>query len=111
MLKVLTPAIAALALISIQAPAAAAGSSIVLKPATFHCELNQNVMIEKVSADNKTAVLKFGKKAYNMKAVDTSTGALRFEDKASGMVWLMVANKSMLLNEKQHQRLADECKA
>lgn len=111
MFKTLVPALAAVALISIQAPAAAQGSSLTLKAGTFHCELNQNVMVEKVSSDHKTAVLKWGNKHYMMKAVDTSTGALRYEDKASGMVWLMVANKSMLLNAKQGQRLADECRA
>ena len=111
MVKVFVPALAAIALFAIQAPAAAQGSSLTLKPGNFHCELNQNVLVEKVSADHKTAVLKWGKKNYTMKVVDTSTGALRYEDKASGMVWLMVANKSMLVNAKQGQRLADECRA
>jgi hypothetical protein len=33
---------------------------------------------------------------------------VRLEDKA-GAVWLQIANKSMLMNQKAGQRLADEC--
>ena len=108
-LKAIAPVLSALALASFAMPAAAQG--VALSAGTYRCELNQNVQFEKVSADRKTAVLKWGKKNYAMKAVDTATGAIRYEDKASGMVWLMVANKSMLLNQKHGQRLADECKA
>ena len=107
-LKSIAPVLSALALAAFAMPAAA--QSVSLSSGTYRCELNQNVQFEKVSADRKTAVLKWGKKNYAMKAVDTSTGAIRYEDKASGMVWLMVANKSMLLNQKHGQRLADECK-
>ncbi len=107
-LKLIAPLVSALALSAFALPAAA--QSVALNAGTYRCELNQNVEFEKVSADRKTAVLKWGKKNYAMKAVETQTGAIRYEDKASGMVWLMVANKSMLLNQKHGQRLADECK-
>jgi Membrane-bound lysozyme-inhibitor of c-type lysozyme len=105
--KALAPILSAAALISFGAPAAAQG--LALNAGTYKCELNQNVQFEKVSSDKKTAVLKWGKKQYAMKAVGTTTGAVRYEDKASGMVWLMAADKSMLLNQKQGQRLADQC--
>lgn len=110
-LKSIAPAaaIAAILLSAIQTPAHAQGVS--LKPGTYRCELNQSVHFAKVSADQKSAVLKWGKRDYQMKSVGTSTGAIRYEDKASGMVWLMIAGKSMLLNQKQGQRLADECRA
>jgi hypothetical protein len=39
----------------------------------------------------------------------TSTGAVRLEDEKSGAVWLQLANKSMLMNQKQGKRLADDC--
>jgi hypothetical protein len=41
--------------------------------------------------------------------VKTSTGTVRLEDKQAGAVWLQIANKSMLMNQKAGQRLADEC--
>lgn len=46
---------------------------------------------------------------YHMTPVVTSTGAVRLEDAKGGAVWLQIANKSMLMNQKLGQRLADEC--
>lgn len=46
---------------------------------------------------------------YYMTPVVTSTGAVRLEDAKGGAVWLQIANKSMLMNQKIGQRLADEC--
>ena len=46
---------------------------------------------------------------YRMFPVQTSTGALRLEDKKAGAVWLQLANKSMLMDQKKGRRLADEC--
>jgi hypothetical protein len=44
-----------------------------------------------------------------MSPVPTTTGAVRLEDTRAGAVWLQIANKSMLMNQKIGQRLADEC--
>ena len=46
---------------------------------------------------------------YRMTPVATSTGAVRLEDQRGGAVWLQIANKSMLMDQKRGQRLADEC--
>ncbi len=46
---------------------------------------------------------------YRMFPVRTNTGALRLEDKKAGAVWLQLANKSMLMDEKKGRRVADEC--
>lgn len=46
---------------------------------------------------------------YRMHPVETSTGAIRLEDKRSGAVWLQLANKSMLMDQKAGRRVADEC--
>ena len=46
---------------------------------------------------------------YRMFPVATTTGAIRLEDHKAGAVWLQLANKSMLMNQKQGVRLADEC--
>ena len=48
---------------------------------------------------------------YRMSPVATTTGAVRLEDKAGGAVWLQIANKSMLMDQKHGQRLADDCKS
>lgn len=46
---------------------------------------------------------------YHMAPVATSTGTVRLEDPKAGAVWLQIANKSMLMDQKRGQRLADEC--
>ena len=46
---------------------------------------------------------------YRMRPVATSTGAIRLEDEKAGAVWLQLANKSMLMDQKNGRRLADQC--
>lgn len=48
---------------------------------------------------------------FLMHPVESRTGAVRLEDPARGAMWLQLGNKSMLLNQKAGQRLADECQS
>lgn len=76
------------------------------------CELANAVHIQ---ADPKTPgyfqvqVKSVAGANYRMTPVLTSTGAIRLEDTRQGAVWLQLANKSMLMNQKLGKRLADEC--
>ncbi len=73
------------------------------------CELGAYVSIEKdVNSPGRFNVEGKGFK-YHMQPVVTSTGAVRLEDQKAGAVWVQIANKSMLLNQKLGQRMADEC--
>jgi Ni/Co efflux regulator RcnB len=77
----------------------------------IQCELGADVTI---TADDKKAgfftVSTKGAK-YRMHPVESRTGAIRLEDPKAGAMWLQIANKSMLMNQKQGLRLADECQA
>ncbi len=46
---------------------------------------------------------------YRMFPVLSRTGAIRLEDQRSGAIWLQLANKSMLMDQRAGKRLADEC--
>lgn len=46
---------------------------------------------------------------FRMVPVSTATGAIRLEDRHAGAVWLQLPNKSMLMNQKAGQRMADGC--
>ena len=46
---------------------------------------------------------------YHMAPVVSSTGAIRLEDPKAGALWIQLGHKSMLLNQKLGQRIADEC--
>ncbi len=73
------------------------------------CELGNTVTI---TADPKSPGyfnVQLQKLKFRMFPVATSTGAIRLEDHKVGAVWLQLANKSMLMNQKIGKRLADEC--
>jgi hypothetical protein len=46
---------------------------------------------------------------FRLIPVSTATGAIRLEDRRAGAVWLQLPNKSMLMNQKAGQRMADGC--
>jgi hypothetical protein len=51
------------------------------------------------------------KHTFAMSPVETTTGAVRLEDAQAGAMWLQLPNKSMLMNSKLGQRMADECQS
>lgn len=79
-------------------------------PGIYRCELERSVDVTQVAADLKTAVVQWDKQTYTLHAVGARTGALRYEDAASGLVWLVIAGKSMLLDTKTGKQLANECR-
>jgi hypothetical protein len=73
------------------------------------CELGHNVALLPDPASPGYFTITTGSARFRAIPVPTTTGAIRLEDKARGGVWLQLANKSMLLDEKNGKRLADEC--
>jgi hypothetical protein len=67
------------------------------------------VVVEDLKIPNNFDVL-VGKAHYKTKRIPTYSGAIRLEDKSHGIVWLQMANKSMLFNEKAGKRLATNCR-
>lgn len=78
---------------------------------TLPCELGQTVVLLAEPGEVGYFSLRIGKARYRLSPEITTTGAVRLEDKAAGIVWLQLANKSMLMNHKQGKRMADECKS
>ena len=73
------------------------------------CELGAQVRVSADPALNGRFLLELGRQKFVMLPVPTSTGAVRLEDAAAGAVWLQLANKSMLMDQRHGHRLADEC--
>jgi len=73
------------------------------------CELSQKVSVEPHPQHSGHFVVQSGKQRFAMVPVPTSTGAVRLEDASAGAVWLQLANKSMLMDQKNGRRLADAC--
>lgn len=76
---------------------------------TLPCELGQTVVLTPDASSAGFFHLQLGKESYHVAPEVTSTGAVRLEDKAAGVVWLQLSNKSMLMSQKFGRRLADEC--
>lgn len=76
---------------------------------TLPCELGAQVELTKDAASPGYFNLTGKGFRYRLHPVQTSTGAVRLEDPQDGAVWIQLANKSMLMDQKHGRRLADEC--
>ena len=73
------------------------------------CEFKQTVRLLPVAGQPGHFELTFKKLSYRLVPEETSTGAVRLEDRAAGIVWIQIPSKSMLLNAKLGQRMVDGC--
>jgi len=73
------------------------------------CELGNTVHLEGDAKAPGYFTLEGKGFKFRMRPVQTTTGAIRLEDPRAGAVWLQLGNKSMLMDQKQGRRLADEC--
>ena len=76
---------------------------------TAACEFGESISLS--AADGKPGhfTLKHKAASYTLVPEETTTGAVRLEDKRAGIVWLQIPSKSMLMNSKIGQRVADNC--
>jgi membrane-bound inhibitor of C-type lysozyme len=75
----------------------------------YRCEFGARVTVKRIAPDRSNIVINWKGKDVAMKAVPSQSGALRFEEPASGLVWMAIVGKSQLLDSKKGQRLANEC--
>lgn len=76
---------------------------------TAQCEFDQTVSVDPVQDKPGYFRVAFNKAAYVMTPQETTTGAVRLEDKRNGIVWLQIPAKSMMMNQKVGQRMVDGC--
>ena len=75
----------------------------------YDCEFQQTVHITQSQKHSAYVDVKHGAKAWLMKPVLSSTGAIRLEDVRGETLMVQIASKSMLLNVKSAQRIVDDC--
>jgi hypothetical protein len=73
------------------------------------CELGKVVRMELDVTTPGFFRLHIDQQRYRLRPVESRTGAVRLEDPHQGVVWIQLANKSMLMSQKLGRRLADEC--
>lgn len=73
------------------------------------CEFDQRISVLPLDGQPGWFTVAHKNGRYRMLPQETQTGAVRLEDKASGMVWLQIPSKSMLMDARLGQRLVDSC--
>lgn len=73
------------------------------------CEFNQRVLVEPNERQLGGFRIQHGKATYTMVPEQTSTGTIRLVDEKSGVAWLQIRYKSMLMNTRAGQRMVDAC--
>lgn len=85
-------------------------SIIGMQPVPFNCELGNKLTIYGKEEQDEQIALHWNKRLHRMHRVGTTTGAHRFEDTKSGLVWIGIPTKGMLLDSKKGKQLANECR-
>jgi hypothetical protein len=73
------------------------------------CEHKQKIKLEPIPGTPGHFKLTHKKATYTLVPHETTTGAVRLEDRKNGIVWLQIPAKSMLMNAKIGQRMVDSC--
>ena len=73
------------------------------------CEFKEKVDVEKIPGHSGNFKVTYDHKTYVMIPEETTTGAIRLVDTAGAVVWIQIPMKSMLMNQKEHHRLVDNC--
>lgn len=104
-------------------PAAAAPAPVPDEPATesqleiatrvhtghAECELNQRVEVAPIEGRPGYFKVAHGKHSWTMLPQETTTGAVRLEDRRAGTVWIQIPAKSMLMDARAGRRVVDAC--
>lgn len=77
----------------------------------MQCELGNFVTVIADPQNAGAFLVQIKQHKFHMVPVVSSTGAIRLEDAQAGAMWLQLANKSMLMNSKIGQRMADDCQS
>ena len=76
----------------------------------YSCELNNKVVIYTSDKDDSHVSLRWQNHLHRLDRVGTTTGAQRFEDPKTGLIWIGIPAKGILLDSKHNHQLANECK-
>ena len=76
---------------------------------TASCDAKQQVTLAAVPGQPGHFTLTHKKTVVTLVTQETTSGAVRLEDAKSGLVWIQIPAKSMLMNTKLGRRVADVC--
>lgn len=77
----------------------------------YNCELGNKITIYTNEKDTDHMALRWKHRLHRMNRIATTTGAQRFENPVSGIIWIGIPSKGILLDSKLNRQLANECKS
>jgi membrane-bound inhibitor of C-type lysozyme len=89
---------------------AVAAASYRMPEGVYRCDEGKRVTVKQSSADGHTVTINANGADTVVKFLPGSSGALRYENAASQLTWILTADKGMLFDNKKGQRLANNCK-
>lgn len=75
----------------------------------YHCDHGRSIRIADVPGQTDVILLTWQGTQHRLERVHSNSGAERFEELATGLVWILIPGKAMLLSTNQGRALANEC--
>lgn len=84
--------------------------SFQLASGTYRCDMGQRVEVQRSADDANLIQISWTGKRYRLARNPSHSGLPRFEDSGSGLVWIDLPWKSILLDGESNKPLASDCK-
>ena len=75
----------------------------------YRCDHGRTIRIADVPGQTDVILLTWQGAQHRLERVHSNSGAERFEELATGLVWILIPGKAMLLSTNQGRALANEC--
>ena len=75
----------------------------------YRCDHGRTIRIADVPGQTDVILLTWQGAQHRLERVYSNSGAERFEELATGLVWILIPGKAMLLSRNQGRALANEC--
>ncbi len=105
------PAVSEAPPVIVQTPQASNGQlAFTLASGTYHCDLGTRVEVHRDTGDAQRIRIGWIGRDYELERNLSYSGLPRYEDRKSGLVWIDLPWKSVLLDGQRNRPLASECR-
>ena len=80
------------------------------EPGLYRCEGNRRVLIRRIYDNGRSIVLNWSGQDHILQAPADAPGPRQWQDDRAGLAWLAADGRATLLDLRQGQRLASDCR-